>query len=136
MKCLIDTNILVSAALFPNSVPYKAFVKAATLPNRAIVCDYSLNEIRRVYVNKFPEKLHDCEKFLAWVALTVEIVPVPPESEKSEQEDEIRDIDDRPILRAAITEKVDVLLSGDKDFLESTITNPQIIKAADFIKMR
>lgn len=30
MKVLIDTNVLISAALNPNSTPYKAFIKAVT----------------------------------------------------------------------------------------------------------
>lgn len=42
---------------------------------------------------------------------------------------------DRPILRAALNAKVDVLLTGDKDFLESGVTNPKIMTAAEFIAM-
>jgi predicted nucleic acid-binding protein len=33
MKCLIDTNILVSAALWPNGVSAHAFMKAVTTPD-------------------------------------------------------------------------------------------------------
>jgi predicted nucleic acid-binding protein len=39
MKCLLDTNILVSASLFPNSVPAQAYFKAVTSPNIGMVCD-------------------------------------------------------------------------------------------------
>jgi hypothetical protein len=42
MKALIDTNILVSAALFPAGVPAQAFFKAVGPPNKAVVCDYSV----------------------------------------------------------------------------------------------
>ncbi|MCI8484953.1 MAG: hypothetical protein HFH41_11550 [Lachnospiraceae bacterium] len=31
MRVLIDTNVLISAALNPNSVPYQAYVKADVL---------------------------------------------------------------------------------------------------------
>ena len=34
---------------------------------------------------------------------------------------QIRDINDRPILRAAIEAKTDILLTGDKDFLDSGV---------------
>jgi predicted nucleic acid-binding protein len=61
----------------------------------------------------------------------VEVVPVP--SARHPDEDEIRDVDDRPILRAAIKAKADILLTGDKDFLESSVTNPQIMTAAQFV---
>ena len=54
MRCLIDTNILISAALFPGSVPARAFMKAVSPPHDAVVCDYSLDEMRRVYNRKFP----------------------------------------------------------------------------------
>ena len=47
-------------------------------------------------------------------------------------EDKIRDVNDRPILRAAINAKADILLTGDKDFLESGIDTPKIMTAADF----
>ena len=36
-------------------------------------------------------------------------------------EKQIRDINDRPILRAAIEAKADILLTGDKDFLDSGV---------------
>ena len=63
MRLLVDTNILVSAALFPDSVPARAFMKAVTPPHDAVVCDYSLDEMRRVYNRKFPHKLQDFERF-------------------------------------------------------------------------
>jgi len=46
----------------------------------------------------------------------------------------IRDIKDRPILRAAIEAGADVLLTGDKDFLESPVTTPKIMTAAQFLQ--
>jgi len=52
-----------------------------------------------------------------------------------EQEKSIRDVKDRPILRAAINVGVDILLTGDKDFLEADIDKPKTITAADFLKL-
>jgi hypothetical protein len=49
MLVLIDTNILISAASFPGSIPAQAFMKAVTPPYNAVVCYYSLDEMRRVY---------------------------------------------------------------------------------------
>ena len=62
--------------------------------------------------------------------LTLEVVPMP--LEENILEDKIRDVNDRPILRAAINAKADILLTGDKDFLESGIDSPKIMTAADF----
>lgn len=47
----------------------------------------------------------------------------------------IRDVKDRPILRAAKIAKVDILLTGDKDFLESGINTPKIINPSQFLSI-
>ena len=65
--------------------------------------------------------------------LTLKVVPTPIEEELSEEK--IRDIKDRPILRAALYANADVLLTGDKDFLESGLKHPKIMTVAEFIQM-
>ena len=50
-------------------------------------------------------------------------------------EKQIRDINDRPILRAAIEAKADILLTGDKDFLDSGVKNPMILTPAEFLNI-
>ena len=57
-----------------------------------------------------------------------------PDSELTE-ETQIRDVKDRPILRAAIKAKADILLTGDKDFLESGVENPVIMTPAEFLRL-
>ena len=133
MKCFIDTNILISAGLFPKSVPAAALTKALTPPNTAIVCDYSLDEMHRVINKKFPDRVRELELFFYRILFTVQLVTTPPSP--FETESEIRDIDDRPILRAAINAGADILLTGDKDFLESSITNPKMMRASEFVQM-
>ena len=43
-------------------------------------------------------------------------------------------MNDRPILRAAIYAKADVILTGDKDFLEAGLMKPRIMTVTEFIK--
>lgn len=131
MKVLIDTNILISGALSPNGTPFKAYIKAVSYPNNGIICEQNLDELRRIFNRKFPSKLSALDEFLALALPAIEIVPMP-ESE-DENESKIRDVMDRPILRAAINAKADIILTGDKDFLESGITNPKILTAAEFL---
>ncbi len=83
MRILIDTNVLISAALSANGVPYQAYVKAVTYPNHGLICE--------------------------------------------------QNVDDRPILRAAMKAGTDVLLTGDKDFLESGLQKPVIMTPAEFV---
>lgn len=131
MRVLIDTNIMISAALSPNGTPYKAFLKAVTYPNKGIICDQNIEELRRIFNRKFPQKISLLEHFLTIALLTMEVVPTP--IEEFEEESYIRDVADRPILRAALNAKVDILLTGDKDFLESGIIHPKIITATEFV---
>lgn len=132
MRVLIDTNILISAALYSNGTPYRAFIKAVSYPNHGLICEQNIDEMRRIFNRKFPRKIAALEKFLSLALMTLEMVPTPVEEYKSEMQ--IRDINDRPILRAAIHANADILLTGDKDFLESDLENPKIMTAIDFVQ--
>ena len=49
-----------------------------------------------------------------------EVVPTPAVDVSDEAL--VRDVSDRPILRAAVAAKADALVTGDRDFLESGVT--------------
>ncbi len=133
MRVLIDTNVLISAALSADGVPYQAYVKAASYPNHGLICEQNVDEMKRIFNKKFPKRLAALDKFLSIALLTLELVPIPTDENISESQ--IRDADDRPILRAAIEAKADILLTGDKDFLESGLKNPIVITPAEFLNM-
>ncbi|MBQ6892519.1 MAG: putative toxin-antitoxin system toxin component, PIN family, partial [Clostridia bacterium] len=61
----------------------------------------------------------------------IKVVPTPETAVMAE--DKVRDPKDRPILRAALDAHADLFLTGDKDFLESSITDPRIISVAEFL---
>jgi len=63
-----------------------------------------------------------------------ELVKMTKNDTEEKDEELLRDINDRPILRAARKAKVDIFVTGDKDFLESEIKNPLIMTATQFIK--
>lgn len=71
------------------------------------------------------------DRFLSVALLTLELVPIP--TGESAAEAQVRDADDRPILRAAVAAGADVLITGDKDFLESGIERPVIMTPAEFL---
>lgn len=132
MRILIDTNVLISAALNADGVPFRAYVKAASYPNHGLICEQNVDEMKRIFNKKFPNRLAALDKFLSVALMTLELVPVPMDENISEMQ--IRDTNDRPILRAAIEAKADILLTGDKDFLESGLKNPIIMTPSEFIK--
>lgn len=133
MRVLIDTNVLISAALNPDGVPFKAYIKAASYPNHGLICDQNVDEMKRIFNKKFQKHLASLDRFLSLALLTLELVPVP--TDEIMAEGQIRDLADRPILRAAISAKADILLTGDKDFLESGVTAPKIITPSEFVNM-
>ena len=132
MRIMIDTNVIISAALFPNGKAAKAFFKAMMPPYEPIVCDYIVDELHRKFQEKFPEKQTELEAFLFQALSFIEVVKTPEEIIAEEKK--VRDVKDRPILRAALDAHADLFLTGDKDFLESSITDPRIISVAEFLE--
>ena len=63
----------------------------------------------------------------------LEIVTVP--NDKYDIERLVRDPDDRPILRAAINAKADIIVTGDNDLLEAHIEHPVICTPSQFLEM-
>ena len=131
MRILIDTNIMISAALWPASKPSLAYFKATNFPYRGLICEQSIDELRRVFNRKFPNRIPVLNTFLSLALLATEVVPVP--DKVTELEQKVRDVNDRPILRAAVKADVDILLTGDNDFLEAGLQHPRIMSAAAFL---
>ncbi|MDO5392228.1 MAG: putative toxin-antitoxin system toxin component, PIN family [Eubacteriales bacterium] len=127
MRVLVDTNILISAILFPKSLVAKTFLYISD--NHSIVfCDQNIRELREVLRRKKPDKLPDAEVLLA--ELSYELIPAAYHAEKL-----IRDAKDQPILNAAIIADVDVILTGDKDFLSLDMEHPRCMSVVQFLKM-
>ena len=79
---------------------------------------------------KFPSKKSAIDHFLS--QLSYEMVYTPQIMKAGLFE--IRDINDYPVLYTAIFEDVDILITGDKDFLDVAIDKPEIITPAEFIE--
>ena len=126
MRILVDTNILFSALLFPHSRPAKALRLVAD-HHEIVLCDRNISELREILRRKAPKYLPDAEIFLA--ELSYELIPVVEHAEKL-----IRDAKDQPILNAAIVYNVDIILTGDKDFLVLEMEHPRCMSVADFLE--
>ena len=117
----------------PHRNPYQAYVKAVTYSHHGLVCDQNIHELRRVYNRKFPDKIPALERFLAVFLSVIEGVQTPVMDIADEFL--LRDGSDRPILRTAVKAQADILITGDKDCLESGIPNPKIMTALAFGQM-
>lgn len=133
MRVMIDTNIFISAALFPKGRASDALKKALTPPYHPLTCDYVVDELHRKFQEKFPDKITELEAFLYSALPIIHVVNTPTEA--LEAENLIRDRKDRPILRAALSSNADLFLTGDKDFLEASLDDPQIISVSDFLAL-
>lgn len=134
MKIFIDTNIMFSSILHPGSTPDLAFQKALTFPNICFTSRYCIEELNRKFIRKFPKMEDDLNVFLNNLFIDVHIVF---ESDiVNELEELIRDPKDRPVIRAAIECGSSIIITGDKDLLESGITNPEIISASEFLNRK
>lgn len=130
MRVFLDTNIIFSAILFPGSTPDKALQKSISLPYIPITSDYCLEELKRKFSKKFPNKINALNNFLSEFILCINIVKVSENI--TDIENKIRDPKDRPVFRGALESRADVIVTGDKDLLESGIENPKSITASDF----
>lgn len=65
MRIFIDTNIIVSAVLSTDSVPWKAYDLAVSLPNQGIISSHVLNELINTFQRKLPSQMHKLHHFLA-----------------------------------------------------------------------
>ena len=133
MRVLIDTNVLFSALFRSGSIPHQAYVKAVSPQYNCLVCEQSFDELSESFIEKFPGRAAELEHFIFTALAAVEIIPIPETAHPDETL--LRDPDDALILRAAIAANADIIVSGDLDFLESNVTTPIIMKAADFFKM-
>ena len=126
MRILVDTNVLFSALLYPSSKPARALLYVAD-NHEMVLCDRNIAELRAILGKKAPRFLPDAEVLFA--ELSYELILAVDHAEKL-----IRDAKDQPILNAAIMADVDVILTGDKDFLSMEMEHPRCMTAADFLK--
>ena len=134
MKVMFDTNVLFPAWLYLGGVCAKAYKKAIKDKDYTVVeCTHCIEEFLNKCNKKFPEDMPKIQLFLTDILTKTELIKTPPDSEKTPEEELIRDVKDRPILRAAVAANVDIIVTGDKDFLNSGIKNPKILTPVEFI---
>ena len=117
LKLVIDTNILISAALSAQGAPAK-MVLCALARHRLVFSQATFDELRtRIYRPKFDRyiTLEDRERLLRDFSACAVWV------EAGEPGRYCRDRDDDHFIEAALKAQADVLVSGDKDLLEAPL---------------
>lgn len=126
MRIMVDTNILISALVFGGKVRHILHL-LLNLKHNIYVSEYVDNEFKRILYEKWSdraEKIYSKYKRLNFIF--------------GQSTDEIfgtlRDEKDIPVLSDAIFHNVDILLTGDKDFLEADIDTPIIISPTELLE--
>ena len=129
MRVMIDTNVLLSALLFPGPRMTKLMYNVTT-KYHLVLSSYIIDELMDVIRRKFPGKVEIIDLLLSQLPYELVYTPMKPKQGLFE----IRDIKDYPVLYSAITEDVDVFIKGDSDFDEIDLERPEIITPAGFLE--
>ena len=127
MRIMIDTNILLSALVF-GSPKMSMLIEKVAEEHTMILCSYIIDEFRDVVTRKSPEYSNIVDTLFS--KLSFEMVYTP---KWQEHMPDIRDEKDKPILAAAISADVDMIISGDADFTAVKIERPEILSPSDFL---
>ncbi len=131
MRCVFDTNVIVSALLFENSKPAQAlrYVLAHGEILLSLELLEELNEVLgRKKLNRYinPEEREEFLEALIERAILVEII---------ENVQECRDSKDDKILELALNGEAQYIISGDKDLLVlHPFRDVMVITADEFLK--
>jgi len=113
MRCVVDTNVIVSASIFSLSVPSQA-VRKALIEGTLLLSESTMDELKDVlFRSKFDLYVGRKERalFLAQLSATAEFVSI------IQLVRECRDPKDDKFLEVALNGRADVIISGDTDLL-------------------
>jgi uncharacterized protein len=133
MRVVFDNNVLISAALLINSVPFMAFEKAV---KKHVILRSSeiLQELREtIYKSKFDKYF---ENDVAREGFVISFIAASNQTEIAHNVAICRDPKDNVYLELALSGKADCIISGDDDLL---ILDPfrkcRIITPKDFLDL-
>lgn len=131
-RIVVDTNILISFLLVPDSPPNRA-VKKAIHEGTLLASDDTLEELSTVLArSKFNQyiSLEDRQEFLRKLLRITEKIII------TKRIRECRDTSDDKFLEVAINGKANFIITGDQDLL---VLNPskdfEIVTPVDYLKV-
>ncbi len=118
MKIMLDTNVLISALVFGGKTR-SVLLKLIETNHKIYVSDYVIKEFTEKMYLKWPDK---ADKLLE----VVHRMPFYFCKSTEKLQGNLRDKKDIPVLSDALYHGIDVILTGDKDFLEAELEKPII----------
>ena len=129
MRIMLDTNVLLSALLFPGE-RMNRMMQSIFEDHRLVLSSFVVDELLYVVKRKFPGKFQAVDRLLS--SMSFELAYTPQEIEQGLFE--IRDRKDYTVRYTAIQDGVDILITGDKDFSEVDVEHPEILTPAQFLE--
>ena len=128
MRVVLDTNVLVSAFVFPGGPPEAVYRRALSGELTIVVSRPLLAELGRVLVDKFDWSPTYAEEVVAQLIRIGELVD-PREA----VDDIVDDPDDNRVLEAGAEGDADLIVSGDRHLLAlGSWRHIPIVKPAEF----
>ena len=117
-NAILDTSVLVSAFLFPDSIPGRVVSLAEQGVYTAHFSEIIVEELKRSLRNPRLKKAygHSDKEIQTW-CVGLKSIGVHIRKTLPEIEPVCRDPDDDHVLAAAITVKAEYIVTGDKDLL-------------------
>jgi putative PIN family toxin of toxin-antitoxin system len=128
MRVMVDTNVIISAMVFKSTNMIEVLIK---IINNHELClsAYTIVETKRILADKFAGTEASVDIFFEDYPYTLIEAPVGTEKPLVQ----IRDTKDYPVIHAAITAQIDLLITGDKDFFDVKVDRPDILAPLDFL---
>ncbi|MCC8082120.1 MAG: putative toxin-antitoxin system toxin component, PIN family [Lachnospiraceae bacterium] len=118
MKILLDTNVLISAFVFAGKTG-ALLSELIGSDHRLYVSEYVDREFKEKLEMKWPDKAERIYALFHKMSFHF--------CESTDKKlGQLRDCKDIPVLSDAMYHGVDIILTGDKDFLEAGLENPLI----------
>lgn len=122
MKIMLDTNVLISALIFGGKTG-KLLDKLMRSEHDLLVTDYVNQEFKDKLYIKWPEKAKKI--YTLYRSLNLFFC-----ESTTKRLGEVRDEKDIPVLSDALYHHADLILTGDKDFLEADLVKPLVFSPA------
>ena len=111
MKVVFDTNVFVSALVFPEGNGERAIIRIAEGRDKLLVSRAIVSELLHVLARKFAREREELAHVAVFVAGVAEVVEV------AERLEVLEDEADNRILECAVAGGADLVVTGDKEML-------------------
>lgn len=131
MKIMLDTNVLISAFVF-NGTAGKLMNMLLASEHELYVSEYIDREFKDKLFLKWPDKADNA--YNLYRHLDIHFC-----SSTNKLTGKLRDLKDIPVLSDALYHGIDLILSGDKDFLDAGLEKPLVYSPSmllDYLESR